>query len=311
MAGMDDFSAPRLETVTIYTHEFHLPLPRMNPRKNLRSLVLLVMMAGVLLAAMPARAINLAENAVQGQWPSIVGLVRSSLDNAHGFYCAGSLIAPRWVVTAAHCVSGVNAAYLEVVSGLYALSQTAGTQRIAVQQIIVHPDYNKPVLNADIALLRLASVSSSPVLPVMGASTHLDAMYATMLGWGYQSLSGSNPDLLQQAQVPIVSQARCADAYAGIQTIYNSMVCAGDGLGGPSLCTQDSGGPLLIELQGQTVLAGVASFNRGCGSVGYYSGFSRVSSRLNFLQQYVPGLQVVRTEPVYTPAAVLLLLLGP
>jgi len=257
----------------------------------------------------PAQAINGGQTAVPGDWPSIVGLVRADMDNDNGFYCAGSLIAPRWVVTAAHCVSTVTSGYLQVVTGLYSLSQPAGTQRIAVQQIIVHPDYNTPVLNADIALLKLASASHSPVVGVMGEAGSL-GQQATLLGWGYTGPLGPNPDRLQYASVPIVSHQTCVAAYQGRQIVYSSMICAGDGIGGPSLCTQGSGGPLLVQLSGQTVLAGIASFNAGCGSAGYYSGFSRVSARLGFLQQHVPGLQVYRRQPGDSPASVLYLLLG-
>ena len=78
-------------------------------------------------------------NATKGAWPWQVGL-----HTAYGtFFCGGSLIAPNWIVTAAHCLEGFKASQLRVRAGDLDREVNEGTeQEREVEKIIMHPKYH-------------------------------------------------------------------------------------------------------------------------------------------------------------------------
>lgn len=126
-----------------------------------------------------------------GAWPWQVALVKLRTRRTHqgtGFRhsCSGTVIAPRWVLTAAHCVDGLNPGDLKVLAGTHDLGQ--GGRRIDVTAIRVHEDYTDVMGGSDIALLRLARAVgvASVDVPTAEQSEALatPGTLATMIGWG-------------------------------------------------------------------------------------------------------------------------------
>ncbi|XP_057170195.1 chymotrypsinogen B-like [Ursus arctos] len=202
-----------------------------------------------------SRIIN-GEDAVPSSWPWQVSLQTGS--GLH--FCGGSLISQHWVVTAAHC--RVRKGHRVVAGVSDHGSDDEAVQVLRIEEVFEHPLWDRAADTNDIALLKLAtpallSTTVSPVcLPSGNASFPAGSICATT-GWGRtQYNSHKTPDKLQQAALPLLSNAECKQFWGS--KITDVMVCAG--ANGVSSCMGDSGGPLVCQKDGAWTLVGIVSW---------------------------------------------------
>jgi len=228
-------------------------------------------------------------NAVAGSYPWMVSI--QDLNNFH--YCGGSLIAPDWVLTAAHCMVGGIASQTQVVVGANQLSTVLPSQRIAVNAIHVHPNYDSANNDNDIALLHLSQTAVAAPLsladPLMMAQLP-PATLMRVIGWGTLTQGGVSPDILQQVDLPLVDFAVCNGVYGN--TLTANMICAGVLQGGVDSCQGDSGGPLFVQQNGIWYQTGVVSFGNGCASPSAYGVYSSVVQYRNWITAVMEGVNL-------------------
>ena len=103
------------------------------------------------------------------------------------------------------------------------------------------------------------------------------------------SSGGSQPNILQQASVPLVSKSRCLVAYP--RKIDDSMLCAGLDKGGVDSCQGDSGGPLVCEYNGKWHLEGVTSWGYGCAARKRYGVYAKVRHLRSWVLSKIGGIE--------------------
>jgi len=220
--------------------------------------------------------------AVRGSWPWQILMLRW---NSAG--CGGSIVGPRHVVTAAHCVEGLTDQpnIFKIRVGEHERYVSEGTEKeYQVEKIFIHPDYNYPsVINNDIAVLKLQTPIQfnkyvSPVcLPDNDVPVGTEC-YIT--GWGKVRHPGDMSIKLQQARMPVVSNRDCNaknQPSIGVK-VTDAMVCSGDGGNTrKSGCHGDSGGPFVCQINGRWELHGAVSHGSNtCDSTQSYSVYARV-----------------------------------
>jgi len=202
-------------------------------------------------------------------YPWMVAIVDDADSTAlEGFFCAGMLVSPYLVITAAHCVLDFDERdSASVIIGAVDLENIEYAEVISIDSSIIYPQFlnswidDYTFVGGDVGFLVLSDSSNivNTYISIIDDETQSEpGDSVTVIGW-----STSEPDslasILKYVQFPIQPLDTCKNNFSAPSLLFPEIhVCAGNDDGdGP--CHGDSGGPMVVENSGNHILAGIIS----------------------------------------------------
>ncbi len=186
--------------------------------------------------------------------PAVVAMMVGSGSQSEQF-CTGTLVAPKTVVTAAHCINAYGAGYPYFVAfGTYASSPSQGVRII---RQVKHPSYNGSAYDFGVVQLERAVTNVTPIELNPTPLTGSVGQPIRHVGYGLTDPNGQSSGVKREVTYTLrqVRQLTIESGASGKQT-----------------CGGDSGGPAFMVTSGSSVerLAGVVSYgDQDCAVEGW------------------------------------------
>jgi hypothetical protein len=191
----------------------------------------------------------------------------------------GTLVAPQWVLSAAHVATGFRRT----------LGVTCGTVTYEVVDVIAHPQW-KDGGPHDLALIRLArAVDGISPLQIYDRNDETGRP-VVFVGRGGNGTGLTGPTTEDRILRAATNQVDGVDDH-WLLFSFDAPPAGTDleGISGPG----DSGGPAIVEREGRALVAGVSVWGRagdkGRGTYGAQEGYTRVSRYAGWIGQILKG----------------------
>lgn len=170
--------------------------------------------------------------------------------------CTGVFIKPKVLLTAAHCVSGVETKKIRVVFQTRGLAQVESTSDLKPSKILIHEKYDgKPENYSDLALLVLPQ-SAPPgyeSVALHDAKEKVEDDQVLLLGYGITGETKKDSMVLRKTTKSFKNDIHLKPTFFGIDQKSET--------GG--FCRGDSGAPVFVTVAGKRRLFGINSFTVG------------------------------------------------
>ncbi|XP_037950100.1 serine protease snake-like [Teleopsis dalmanni] len=230
------------------------------------------------------------------EFPYMCAVGWKSFDPTHrksyNYNCGCVLIAPKFVLTAAHCATlGGEPPNIIRLGGINLDERHA--EMVKIKEITQHPDYDNNMSYNDIAIFKLER-SSREVPACLWSTPTLPQQTLIAMGYGQTKFAGPSSNTLLKVFLSVLTNDNCNNYYKKEEKlprgVTTGQICAGDPQGIMDTCQGDSGGPLLMKLPNYNnivpYIVGLTSFGSGCaaGTPGVYT---RISTYIDWIEDIV------------------------
>ncbi len=248
-------------------------------------------------------------DATIAQYPSLAYI--EGVQATSGYACTGTVVAPRVVLTAGHCVEDIESdsivepTEIAVATGVSNLTKIPRTNISQVVQVLANPNFDPTKLQGDAGLLILAAPVSAPPIPL--ATTAEATLYTpgnelTIAGWGIDDRRTEHaPNELQAATVPIAETSRCQKGTRSFYPFFDPtrQLCTLDTAHSEvTACHGDSGGPAMATRpDGSLVEVGVTSLGEGTCNPSSPGVFTRTDQIDSWVQSWIAAVEAGGPAP--------------
>ncbi|XP_015586809.1 uncharacterized transmembrane protein DDB_G0289901 [Cephus cinctus] len=193
--------------------------------------------------------------------------------------CSGAIVTPNAILTAAHCVDGLQPSEVSIKSGEWKLGYELKNEEplpfeiVKVSSIAVHPGYYPGAPSYDLAVLFLehpVTLDQHVDTICLGNSPQpVPGRKCIATGWGKTVLQINVAGALMHGiDVDVLTPEECSQRLQGAESLLDideTLVCVKAQKQGNNMCQVDVGGPLACDRgDGYYELTGVYSQDTGC-----------------------------------------------
>ncbi|XP_073996005.1 proclotting enzyme isoform X2 [Rhodnius prolixus] len=235
--------------------------------------------------------------ALPGRWPWMAAIFLHGSRRTE-FWCGGTLISSRHVLTAAHCTKDTRQRPFSPRQFTVRLGdidlrrddEPSAPQTYHVVEVRAHPKFSRVGFYNDIAVMvlerqvrRSRYVKPLCLPPPQLRQADFIGRSPTVVGWGTTYYGGKESTVQRQVDLPVWRNEECDRTY--FQPINENFICAGLKEGGKDACQGDSGGPLMLKQDGRWMQIGIVSFGNKCGEPGYPGVYTRVTKYMDWIDK--------------------------
>ncbi len=227
------------------------------------------------------------------------------------FSCTGTVIAPRVVLTAGHCVEDLETEAIErpasylVATGVASRLHVPAEHLSRVRRALLFPGFRPTYVHGDAGLLILARPTDAPALPLAGAADSALLAAGTpveVAGWGLADIQKvRSPALARAGKLTVQPSSRCRTDDSDLHRHFSAalQLCALDRSAFEATgCFGDSGGPAIARRpDGTPVEIGIVSAGGFACEPQVPNLFTRVDRVSRWAYEWVAAVEAGAPEP--------------